>query len=475
MPAEQILTASARFSVRNADNTSDVSYTDYSINDDVLRQIDREDNSDGRNNDYDFRLEYENRFEGDRHRLTADVNFGFGREKEQSHLIQILNQFNGEADGGIDEPLQDQRTDNQERYSDFRFRSDYERPIGNGSRFEAGIRSSMDRMRNDYTVEEYLEESWVTIPSYHDNFNYREMIHAAYGIFSGKLEPLSWQFGLRAEQTGIDTELAQSGETGRQSYFNLFPSMSLTWQISEFRSIQTNYSRRLSRPRSRWILPFSGYADSRNIFRGNPDLEPEFSHSFETGYLRHWESGSAMPSVYYRYRTGVIERITSQEENFSGDPVTVRYPINLATEEAWGVELTADQEVFNNFQLSGSLNYARSESAGMYQGEELTSSTGSLQSRIRVRWRFLDSWNFYSFLRYRGPRTTTQGRTSAMSFMNTGLAKQMFDRSLTVSLDVRDLLNTRQRDRIIDEPDFYSERRNTWSSRSIRMNIRYRF
>ncbi|MEX0780205.1 MAG: TonB-dependent receptor [Balneolales bacterium] len=468
LPTDQLLTATAHLNIEDGEGISDVQYIDYTMDRDVIREINREDIEDQSENNYDFRLEYEKRFdeEGD-HRLTADADIEFGTEHESSFLNQTQEQ--GDA------VLPNQRTDNKERFNDYRLQVDYERPVLDGGRFEAGYRSTIDLFSNEFTVEEQEGETWETLPAYNDNFTFNESIHAGYAIFSGQADPFTYQLGLRLEQTNIYTELDLSGETSDQTYLNLFPSVFLTYRIGEGSSLQTSYSRRLSRPRHWWLLPFSGYSDSRNISIGNPALEPEFSNSFESGYLRHWESGSVLSSAYYRHRTGVVEHITSQDENVNGDPITTRFPINLATEEAWGVEFTADQELFENLQLSGSLNLYQSKSEGTHEGEELSSESESFQSRMRIRWRFLENWNFQSSLRYRGPRSTTQGRRSASSYVSMGLAKEMFDEAVTVSLNVRDLFNSRQRDMIIDEPGFYSERTYSWSSRSVRLNVRYRF
>ncbi|MEX2403609.1 MAG: TonB-dependent receptor [Balneolales bacterium] len=468
LPADQLLTATGSFDAENGEGISDVQYIDYTMDRDIVQEINREDVEEQGENGYDFRLEYENRFdeEGD-HRLTADVDFEFGSEQESSFLTQ--SQELGNSD------LPNQRTDNQESYNDYRIQADYERPVMDNGRFEAGYRSTIDRFKNEFIVEEQEGETWETLPAYNDNFQFNESIHAGYAIFSGQADPFTYQLGLRLEQTNIYTELDLSGETSDQSYLNLFPSAFLTYRLGEGSSLQASYSRRLSRPRHWWLLPYSGYSDSRNISRGNPALEPEFSNSFEAGYLRHWDSGSVLSSAYYRHRTGVVEQIVTQGQNDNGDPITTRFPINLATEEAWGIEFTADQELFENLQLSGSLNLYSSESEGTYEGEELSNETQSFQSRLRVRWRFLEGWNFQSYSGYRGPRSTTQGRTAGSLYVGGGLAKELFDRAVTISLNVRDPFNSRNHNRIIDEPGFYSERFNTYSSRSVRLNIRYRF
>src|SRR5690625_5609539 len=92
------------------------------------------------------------------------------------------------------------------------------------------------------------------------------------------------------------------------------------------------------------LLPFTEISDARNRRVGNPELKPEFGNSYEAGYLRHWEGGSVLASVYYRYRTDVIERV-SEIDNAG---ITTTRPINLAEEESWGIEFSGDQEIVEN-------------------------------------------------------------------------------------------------------------------------------
>ena len=71
-----------------------------------------------------------------------------------------------------------------------------------------------------------------------------------------------------------------------KSYFELFPSLYLTYSLPKDNELQLNYTRRVNRPRGRQINPFKDYSDSTNISYGNPDLMPEFSSSFEFSYMR---------------------------------------------------------------------------------------------------------------------------------------------------------------------------------------------
>lgn len=475
----QILTLSSRISIEGEVEDTDVLYTDYNPendqiyrsvlnNWDILRELTRNDVQDTRENDYDIRLQYENKLDGSDHRLTADVELEFGSENETGELLESStgNQISSEGSN--------QRTFSDEVYREFRIDSDYRRPLGNSGRFEAGFRFNFDWMDNDYRVEEFSNGNWVQADEQvgmSDNFVYFENVNAMYASASGETGQFSYQLGLRAENTRIETELTETGRGGNQNYLNLFPSAFLSYSLNESNSFQLSYSRRISRPRVWWLLPFTEISDVRNQRVGNPELRPEFANSYEAGYLRHWESGSVLTSVYYRHRTDVVERIST----INNEGITTSQPINLAIEKAWGVEFSADQELFNNLQLMGSLNLFQSNRDGEFEGVQYSSESESFTTRMRVRWRFSEGWNLQANVFYRGAQQTTQGRDDGSLFFGGAIAKEFFDGRATISLNVRDLFNSRLSDREIINPESFTQSRYQWSSRSFRLNFRYNF
>lgn len=477
LPFDQVLTFSSRISIEEGEEDGDLFYTDYTPNSpgiyrrlfdewEIQRQVNRRNLEEARETDYDIRLQYEKRFDGSDHRLTADADFEFGSESEDVTLSEDLEQ--GTSD------FRNQRTFSDETYRELRIDSDYERPLGDDGKFEAGFRVNFDWLDNDFRAEELINNTW-TLPEdglgESENFTFYENVNALYSIYSGSAGAFTYQMGLRLENTIIKTELDQTGEGSDQNYLNLFPSAFLSYTLSDQNSFQISYSRRISRPWSRFLLPFTEIDNSRNRSVGNPNLNPEFGNSFEFGYLRRWESGSVLSSVYYRYRTGVIERIST----IDSDGLTTRRPINLANENSWGIEFSADQDLFDNLQLSGSFNLYQSSSDGEFEGVSYNSESESFTSRMRLRWKFLDSWNLQSNVYYRGARQTTQGRNSGSAYVGSGISKEILNGKGTISLNVRDLLNSRQSDREIINPTSYTNNQYSWSSRSFRLNFRYNF
>lgn len=477
LPREQILTFSSRISLERGEEDGDLFYTDYLPNSpgvyqqsfdswNIMRQANRNNLEEGRETDYDFNLQYEADLEGPDHMLTAEADFEFGSESDNTLLSENLEE--GTSD------FRNQRTFSDESFREFRFDTDYERDIGSDGRFEAGMRLNFDWLDNDYQAQELINGTWQTPQEgvgQAENFTFFENVNALYSIYSGEVGSFTYQMGLRLENTRIQTELDQTGEGSDQNYLNLFPSTFLSYTINQKNSLQISYSRRISRPWSRFLLPFTEIDDSRNRSVGNPNLEPEFGNSFELGYLRQWESGSVLSSIYYRYRTGVIERISTIDAN----GLTTRRPINLATEDSWGIEFSADQDLLENLSLSGSFNLYQSNSEGKYEGVDYTSEAESFTSRLRLRWRILESWNFQSNVFYRGARQTTQGQEAGDAYVGAGISRELLDGKATISLNARDIFNSRQSDREIINPNSYTNNQYSWSSRSFRLNFRYNF
>ncbi|MGK7371254.1 MAG: TonB-dependent receptor domain-containing protein [Candidatus Halalkalibacterium sp. M3_1C_030] len=468
----EVLTASAYVSGEREENNEDINYTDFEyragqFSGPVIEKIVRDNEEVSNETDFDFNLDYENKYDGDEHKLVADASFDISSETADTDIEETIRE-------GVEDPLF-QRIMDSEDEKDLRINAEYVRPLGENGKLETGIRSDTEWMDNSYRVEERQNGNWISLPAFNDNFKYLENVNAAFAILGTEWGDFSGQVGLRLENTRIRTEVKSTGQVNNQNYVNLFPSAFLNYAFNEQQSVQISYSRRLSRPWSRSLIPFVDFDDPRSQFTGNPNLKPEFSNSYEAGYLHYWDTGSLLTSFYYRYRTDVIERITEQNQG-----VIRIFPINLATEESWGIEFSADQEIANALNLSLNANLFRSNSDGSYQGQVFSSEAEIAQGRLQLRWDVTDTWKFQTSMRYQGPRETTQGTREGMTMIDSGISKEFMNGKALLSLNVRDLLNAQNFQNTVTtdgnpNTEFYSQREFSWSSRSASINFQYFF
>src|SRR5699024_4328947 len=306
----EVLTASTylRLDRGNSDqirNYTDMAYDSDATNgngSDILQRIKRSNDESRKRRNYNLKLRYDNKIDGNDHKLSAYASFDIRRNDEDTDIEETILQ-------GSKDPLI-QRSNSSEDEENFLFNIDYKRPLGENGKLEAGLRTETKWRDSGYDASTLINDTWIEEAEYDQKFLYMENVNAAFAEIGYEFGNFSTQLGLRAENTNIRTELKKAEDVNKQHYMNLFPSVFVNYSITDMQSVQASYSRRLRRPWSRALVPLMNIDDLRSQRVGNAELKPEFSNSFELGYLYHWSSGSVLASLYYRHRTNVIERIT---------------------------------------------------------------------------------------------------------------------------------------------------------------------
>lgn len=457
------LTVSGLYSYSKGDNKSTLTYNDFDSTNVLTQQVIRTDNETEVNNNYEFTLSHKKTFKQKGREWTSDFRYIEGDDTENSDLFEKSNAL------GI-LPIT-QRSRNTEDQRTFFIQSDYVHPFTKDKRFEIGTRLNLREINNDYKVEQQdNSEQWFVLNGFDNNMIYTENIYAGYAIFANKLKYFSYQAGLRGEYSDIKTNLTKTNEVNPRNYFNLFPSLHLSRQLDSFNTIQLSYSRRLSRPGFRELLPFFTYSDSRNFFSGNPDLNPEYTDSYELGNLKLFKKGSILSSAYYRYRTGVTERITLTDST----GLIRTFPVNLSTQNAYGFEFNLNYRPTRWWRMTGNFNLYRAITTGEYKGRTYDADAISWTSRVTSKMELSKLSDFQLSFNYRAPQNSTQGKTLSMYSIDFGVSKQVMKKRGTIVLSVRDLMNSRKRRSITETDNLYYESVFQWRSRQFLATFSYR-
>lgn len=458
-----LITASVLYRTGRDDNTSLLTYEDFDASDNLLERSVRDNQEDEEEHNIEASLRYEKTFAQEDRKWVTDFKFINDDDTELAEYV--------ESSSLGQDPLT-QKSRNTEDERNIILQSDYIHPLGENSKFEAGLRAALRTVNNNFQVQELDENGdFFVLPNFDDNLEYEENVYAAYVIGATKLwDQINVQAGLRTEYSDIRASLLKSGQDNEQNYLSLFPSASVSYEFSQNTQLQVSYSRRLSRPYFRRLLPFSSLRDRRNISQGNPNLRPEFTDSYEAGILRYLDKGSFLSSVYYRRTTGVITRITIPGENGT----SLRFPINLAERDAYGVEFTFSYDWFDWWSINADLNFFRSLLDGSYEGVDYSADAFTWNGRIDSKMTF-GKFEIQPSFNYRGPRNTPQGRRLSSYALNVGISMELFDGRGDLIISGRDLFNTRVRRSIIDLPDFESESSFQWrQTQSINVSFNYR-
>ncbi|MBB4078822.1 outer membrane receptor protein involved in Fe transport [Lewinella aquimaris] len=458
------LTGSLLYRQSKDDNIATVTYRDFGESGQLISTTVRDTEEDSDNQNLESSLSYKRTFDGNEDRVwTIDAQYILDDDIELSDISQTTTDRSG--------PLL-QKASNTEYETNLLLQTDYVHPFSDSLKIEGGLRSTFRTIRNAFRVEEADENgTFVVFPQFDDELEYNENIAAAYFIGNGEFGPLGVQVGLRGELSDVTAALLKSEVTNEQKYFNLFPSASVSYRFSELSQFQVSYSRRLSRPFFRLLLPFSNFNNPRNNTVGNPTLRPEYTDSYEAGMLRYLPRGSVLASLYYRYTTGVIERLTLP----AADGTTIRFPVNLGDRNAYGVELNVSYDLTEWWKVTSDFNLYTATVEGNYQEIDYAVDITSWNGRAATTLDLSDRLQTQVTFEYDAPQNTPQGRNLASYALDVGASLDVLRGKGTITLSGRDLFNTRISRTVIDQPTYRSESDFQWrQARQVVLSFVYR-
>jgi iron complex outermembrane recepter protein len=351
---------------------------------------------------------------------------------------------------------------------------DYEKPFANGSKIESGLKGTFGEWNRDQIFSQGdIGTEFQPVLNYFftDGFNFREDVYAVYTSYRNKVGKIGYQAGLRGEYTET-TGLQQSNQsTFINNYFNLFPSAYLSYDLGQEEELTVNFSRRISRPNIWALAPIYGVRDLYNLSIGNPLLQPEFTNSYELGYMKGWERYLLNATVYHRFSTDILTRVIRLNE----DNVAIQTRENANSRSSTGIELVNQLQLASWFDatITGNVFYSEIIGDNIEQGfnNSNLSWTVSLLSNMIIP-------NIATVQvqgNYRGPIVLPQGEIEPMWGLNLGVRKNLLNNKATVSLNVSDIFNTRVFRIRTEDSRFVQDRMFNRETRIGTLSFTYRF
>ena len=367
---------------------------------------------------------------------------------------------------------------------------DYENKLSDAMKLEAGYNGRFNR--ENTPQESYEAPNWdgtglTEDYVYYNRFIYDLDIHALYATASYNYKKLSVMAGLRGEYWRVNTKsydwnqehgVEEKPDPFKKDYFQLFPSLFMSYQLTQTQQLQLNYTRRLRRPWGGELNSFRNTSDASITSFGNPQLTPEYSNSFSLNYLKQWNQHSLLVSAYYRPTSDVIQRITYRD---AADNKMYSTPMNVANSTSTGVELTGKNKIGRILDLTTNVNlYYYKLDAFNFDIENQT-VTGAAQDNFTWNARIIAQltlpWGISMQLsgRYNSRRVITQGHRPSQISMDAGIKKSFFDRKLVLSVSCRDVFNSRKWESYTGSDTFTRYTLNKRRSRTVNFNLTWNF
>ena len=384
-----------------------------------------------------------------------------------------------------DEDLYQEQTMNMNTKS-WEAKVDYSNQVLEWLKLETGYKGNFSKENTPTdTYSGTSPEDMVQNTLLYNRFIYRNDISALYATLGGTVKRFSFSAGLRAEQWTVRTKSLSFGETEAQvpqfkkDNFSLFPSLFLSLSLPYDNEMQVNYTRRLQRPWGGQLNSFRDISNPTNISYGNPELQPQYSNSFELNYLKSWTWHMISVSAYLRTTSGMTNRIS-----FLDGDVMYSTWANVADQTNSGCEIVLKDNFFRVLDLTTTVNlYNNHISAWNYNfitdngnpvklfGDKQDSFAWSIRAMagVKIPWKL----SLQATGNYNSRMLTAQGSRQGGWSVDIGVRKNVGNWSFAVNC--RDLFDSRKFRSTTNGPGYTQYSEGWWGGRTVRFTVKFSF
>jgi len=244
---------------------------------------------------------------------SFNVDVDFGKYKSDRENLQPNYYYNGNETQIISENIffiVSPTTINL-----FTSKADYEQNFLKG-KLSFGVKFSKINTENDFDFFNVNNGQNQIDNTRSNDFEYDEIINAAYINFNKKYKKVNIQFGLRIENTdskGTLTAMQTSNNNVvERNYTDWFPSAGITFTPNRKNSWALNYSRRIQRPNYQNLNPFEYRIDELSFRKGNPFLQPQYTNNLK---LSHTYNYRLTTSFSYSFIKDLFAQVTEAQGN----------------------------------------------------------------------------------------------------------------------------------------------------------------
>lgn len=404
--------------------------------------------------------------------ITADVDYG----SYSSHSLSRNATRYYNMDGTTLQPDYVLDGDQDGKLNFKTAKVDYVNPLGKGSKWEAGFKTSFVSADNDAQFFDMSNGTPVNDVNKTNHFLYKENNNAGYVNFSKEFSKFNIQVGLRGELTNINTEQLKGNLRFDSSYFQLFPSAFFNYKIKDDQTLGLSVSRRIDRPGYSQLNPFLFLIDVTTYATGRPGLLPQLTWSYELSYtlknlnftLGYSHTKDNQNIAIARFRD-VFPNIPSDEN------VTVQIPINLESSDYFGLTVSAPIRINKWWNMINNGNIYYNHFNGSLGSTTLNNGKPAVDFRTNNSFTLKNGWtaelnaNFNSGGQYGFMELDPQWGIAA------GIQKTVFKGKGTFRLNVTDIFWTNLPRAVITYNNYIEKWHAYRETRVANLGFTYRF
>lgn len=317
------------------------------------------------------------------------------------------------------------------------FKIDYNVALTKSLKLEAGVKSSWVKTDNDLRAEEFKGNLWQNDVRRSNQFVYDENVNAAYANLNRQFKTTSIQLGLRVEQTTSKGHLITNNTVVKRTYWDFFPTLFIQQQLDKNNQLGFSYGRRIDRPSYDALNPFVYYLDQYTYSKGNPFLNPQYTHNFEVSYTLMQKY---LLSVNYSRVNDVIAEVILPDQ---AQKALYQTNANIAKNISYGANLNVPVKVAKWWDINNNLNvFYLSFEAPDLAGQALKTGKTSFQFKSQQSFIIIPGLTGEMSANYESPIEYGTLSIQSRYSVDAGLSKSLFNKKATLKVALTDVFNT---------------------------------
>lgn len=317
------------------------------------------------------------------------------------------------------------------------FKLDYNVSLSKALKLEAGLKSSWVKTDNNLIAERFSAAGWNNDPKRSNQFVYDENVNAIYGSLNRQFKNVSIQFGLRIEQTNSKGNLITTNNVVKRSYWDFFPTLYIQQKLDKKNQLGFSYGRRVDRPSYDALNPFVYYLDQYTYNKGNPFLNPQYTHNLELSYTFMQKY---LLSVSFSRTNDAITQVVLPD---ASQKALYQTNANLASNTSFGANLNIPIQIMKWWSMNNNLNvFSLSFKSPNLGGETL--NTGKTSFQFKSQQSFIINGGFTAELSGNYESPIDYGTLSIQSryYLDAGVNKSLLNKKANLKLSLSDVFNT---------------------------------
>lgn len=330
------------------------------------------------------------------------------------------------------------KSDNDLQFIIYTSKLDFEKQLSKTLKLETGIKGNNQNMTTNFNFnnKDPLTGDYSIDTVFTNGFKYKEQVYAGYLNFLKEYKKISFQLGVRGENTTVQAGSINNDITFNRNYFNLFPMAGINYNPSEKHSYQLSYNRRINRPDYTSFNPYKYYINLLVSVQGNPYLMPEYYHNVE---LTHGYKSSFYNTVSFSVINNIFYGYPVQNDSTKE---TLQKTANLRQCYSYGYSTFLQKEITKWWMLTfnGMVNYMTF--LGQIDGRDYSGTSVQVNGFLNSQISLPKSCKIEVAARYIAPTHVVIYKQKGMWAVDLAVRKSFLNNKLSFSVGMNDIFYT---------------------------------